>query len=107
MHHNLTIYTRNSKHAYAHPNAAHMLPSFPILDTIFVTACLTIVPAFSVSFFVSPLVTHLERGLGLPPCVAGVDAEAEREGFEARYQDVVCEALGNVSTSVEEGVGKM
>jgi hypothetical protein len=51
--------------------------------------------------------THLERGLGLPPCVAGVDAEAEREGFEARYQDVVCEALGNVSTSVEEGVGKM
>jgi hypothetical protein len=29
-----------------------------LLDTIFVTACLITVPAFSVSFLVSPLVTH-------------------------------------------------
>jgi hypothetical protein len=71
MHNNHAIYTRNSKHA--HPNAAHMLPSFPILDTIFVTACLTIVPAFSVSFFVSPLVTHtLSAGWGCHPASRGL-----------------------------------
>lgn len=37
--------------------------------------------------------TNFKRWLRLPPRVARIDAQAEREGFEARYQDAVGEAL--------------
>ena len=41
--------------------------------TIFVIACLMIVPAFSVSFFVKPLVTHtLSAGVGCHPASRGL-----------------------------------
>jgi hypothetical protein len=58
-----TCYTLNTSQRHAH---------YFLRETIFVIACLIVVPAFSVSFFVNPLVTHtFSAGCGCQPASRG------------------------------------
>jgi hypothetical protein len=56
-----------------HAEDAAKCTCYFLLETIFVIACLIVVPAFSVSFFVNPLVIHtFSDGSGCQPASRGL-----------------------------------